>query len=61
MNLEQFLDLKSNISPEDAQSLNNDLAKRSAIEIPVSHRTKVLDYLIDALNMNSVRHEISPN
>ena len=62
MNLEQFLALKNecDISPEDAQSLNNDLAKRSAIEVPVTHRTQVSDYLIAALNMNSVKHEISP-
>lgn len=62
MNLEQFLALKNecDISPEDAQSLNNDLAKRSVIEIPVRDRTQVLDYLIASLNMNSVKHDISP-
>lgn len=61
MNLEKFLSLdgEHNISPEDAQSLNEDLARISSLDIPVSHRDQVVDYLINALNMDSVKHEIS--
>ena len=62
MSLEKFLSLdgEHSISPDEVKLLNEDLARISAQDVPVSHRAKVADYLISALNMNSVRHEITP-
>ena len=62
MNLEKLLSLdgEHNISAEEAQSLNEDLAKISAIDIPIIHRVQIVDYLINALNANSVENEIRP-
>lgn len=63
MNLEQFLALDEEhvIGSNDAQSLNNDLATISAEYIPTSRRARVADYLVAALNMNSVAQEIRAN
>lgn len=62
MNLAQFLKFDDNdkheISRDEAQSLNKDLATKTLSVIPESRRSRVLDYLITALNMNSVEHDI---
>ena len=42
------------ISPEDAQELNRNLSGLSASDIPLEKVDQVLDYLILALNMDSV-------
>ncbi len=62
MNLKTFLSLNGEyfISTEEAQSLNEDLATISALDIPNGDRARVADYLISALNLHSVRREISP-
>jgi ethanolamine utilization microcompartment shell protein EutS len=60
MNLEEFIKLEEehDISPDDAQSLNKDLATKSISDIPEGHRARVEGYLTVALNMNSVEHDI---
>ena len=60
MNLTQFLalDEEHDISPEQAQLLNRDLATKSVSSIPESGRRRVLEYLVTALNLNSVEHDI---
>jgi hypothetical protein len=59
MNLEQFiaLDEGHTISSQDAQSLNDCLARTSAESIPTDQRGRVADYLATALNMESVSQE----
>jgi hypothetical protein len=59
MNLEEFiaLDEEHTISPSDAQSLNDCLARISAESIPTGYRGRVADYLATALNMKSVSQE----
>jgi hypothetical protein len=60
--LEKFLyqEVDEDISPAAAQSLNEELARISFKSIPIDRRAFVADYLATALNMNSVRQEISP-
>ena len=62
MNLERFLSLNGehSFSPEEAQSLNENLAKISVQDISIDHRAQVADYLIMSFNMNSVDRDISP-
>jgi hypothetical protein len=59
MNLEEFiaLDEEHSISSQDAQSLNDCLARTSAESIPTDQRGRVADYLATALNMKSVSQE----
>lgn len=56
MRVSQFLDLEGEfeISPKDAQELNQNFSDISAINIPREKVDHVLDYLIVALNMDSV-------
>jgi hypothetical protein len=54
------LDQDHTLTAEDAYSLNDDLALRDAAEIPKTHRKIIADYLICALNMNSVELAIVP-
>ena len=59
MNLTQFLELDDDdISPENAQLLNMDLATKSVSSIPESRCPRVLEYLVTALNVNSVEPDI---
>lgn len=62
MRLQEFLSLGADeaISPAEAQLLNEELSKISAVDIPVNKRTEVSDYLNIALRLNSVRAEIIP-
>lgn len=61
MTLEEFFSNKTDgeISATEAQSLNEELAKISFNDIPLDCRAHVADYLTVALNMQSVRKEIS--
>lgn len=61
MTLEEFFSNKTDgeISATEAQSLNEKLAKISLNDIPRDCRALVADYLTVALNMQSVRKEIS--
>ena len=56
MTLDQFLSLAEThtISADEAQRLNLSLSKASLEDIPEQQRGMVLDYLIAALNMQSV-------
>lgn len=56
MRISEFLALEGEfeISPEDAQGLNRNLSDLSASDIPLEKVDQVLDYLIVALNMDSV-------
>lgn len=60
MTLDQLLSLAEahTISPDEAQSLNMCLSKASVDDIPEQQRGVVLDYLVVALNMNSVEPQI---
>ncbi|MAM00284.1 MAG: hypothetical protein CL583_17735 [Alteromonadaceae bacterium] len=62
MTLDQFLsgDLHT-ISFDEAQSLNLSLSKASLEDIPEQQRGMILDYLIVALNMQSVDPQIAPS
>ena len=62
MTLEEFFTNKTDgdISATEAQSLNEELSKISLNDIPHDCRALVADYLTVALNMQSVRKEISP-
>ena len=62
MTLDQFLSEESHtISFDEAQSLNLSLSKASLEDIPEQQRGMVLDYLIVALNMQSVDPQIAPS
>jgi hypothetical protein len=56
MNLSEFLALEGefHITPEEAQKLNESLSRISADSLLETDKSRVLDYLIVALNMNSV-------
>lgn len=56
MKISKFLALEGEfqISSEDAQKLNQNLSEVSATDIPKEKIDHVLDYLIAALNMESV-------
>ncbi len=49
------------ISHEQARDLNNKLANIKYEDIPLGSRAHVTDYLITALNMESVDIDISPS
>lgn len=60
MNLDTFLSLpqEHKLSFEDCQSLNKDLALKSFDNIPITSRSLVNEYLVNALNIDSVESEI---
>jgi hypothetical protein len=60
MRVSEFLALEGEfeISSKDAQGLNRNLSDLSASDIPREKVDHVLDYLIVALNMDSVEMEI---
>ena len=60
MRISEFLALEGEfeISPEDAQGLNRNLSDLSASDIPLEKVDQVLDYLIVALNMDSIDTKI---
>ena len=60
MTLNEFLNLEAThqLSPSQAQFLDGELSSVDVNDIPVRHRSRVLDYLVTALNMNSVSIEI---
>ncbi|WP_148226721.1 hypothetical protein [Ferrimonas balearica] len=60
MNLEQFLALpeEHEISADSVQKLNQDLATKTMIDIPVEKRPLVNEYLVHVLSMNSVEPDI---
>ena len=62
MLLNDFFQLPNNhtLSPEEAHRLNKELATTSATEIPDEHRDRVRDYLLAALNFNSVSADSQP-
>jgi hypothetical protein len=62
MKLEQFLSMQVNqeMSYEDAQILNEDLATKVISNIPEKDRSLVADYLVTALNMHSVKSDLIP-
>ena len=63
MNLKKFLalDEEHTIASHEVQSFNSDLASTPAENIPNSHRVRVADYLVAALNMKSVDDDIRTN
>lgn len=63
MNLKEFLalDEEHTIASHETQSLNSDLASTLAENIPNSRRARVADYLVTALNMESVDDDVRPN
>lgn len=56
MTLTDFLRLDEthNLSPDDVQNLNESLAKASLSEIPPNHQQRLLDYLVNVLNIGAV-------
>lgn len=56
MTLHEFIKFDGNYTMkwEEAAELNADLAKKSASDIPIENRQKVMSYLTVSLNMNSV-------
>lgn len=62
MNLDTLFDLKDDdvVSHEKAQLLNECLARISCQDILPQHREKISDYLVMALNMDSVQLNLRP-
>ncbi|MBY3517218.1 hypothetical protein HFN76_34450 [Rhizobium laguerreae] len=60
MKLQDFLSLKDGgyISPNDAAALNRELAAKKLSEIAPGDRQNVLDYLLKAMEVNSVEYDI---
>ncbi|NEJ94346.1 hypothetical protein [Rhizobium ruizarguesonis] len=60
MKLQDFFALGDSgvITPDDAATLNRDLAGKSLSNIPSEHRQNVLDYLLKAMQFDSVDHDI---
>lgn len=60
MNLNDFLSLDYDhiILSSEARSLNEWFAKISPKDIPLEDRKRVVDYLVEALNMKSVEYAI---
>ena len=60
MNLEQFLALpqKHDVTFDSAQKLNQDLSTKTLSDIPLEKRALVNEYLVNALNMDSVDNGI---
>ncbi|TBF26478.1 hypothetical protein ELG88_29405 (plasmid) [Rhizobium leguminosarum] len=63
MRLLDFLNLSEGgyISPKDAADLNRELATKSLSDIAPDHRQNVLDYLLKAMEFDSVDHNIRGN
>lgn len=60
MKLQDFLSLEDDgyISPDQAAALNRDLAAKTSSDIAPDDRQNVLDYLLRAMEVNSVDHDI---
>ena len=63
MKLEEFLGLDEGgyISPDEAAELNRDLAATKLCDIASADRQNVLDYLLKAMEFDSVEHDIRGN
>lgn len=63
MRLEEFLGLDEGgyISPDQAAELNRDLAATKLSDIASADRQNVLDYLLKAMEFDSVEHNIRGN
>ena len=60
MSLDEEHKLSPDLSPDDVQALNAYLAVRSLSEIPEEYRLRVADYIVVALNMESVVPQLIP-
>ncbi|TBC02110.1 hypothetical protein [Rhizobium ruizarguesonis] len=60
MKLQDFLSLEDGgyISPDQAAALNRDLSAKTLSDIAPDDRQNVLDYLLRAMEVNSVDHDI---
>lgn len=60
MTMQDFLSLEDGgyISPDQAAALNRDLAAKSLSDIAPDDRQNVLDYLLNAMAINSVEYDI---
>jgi len=60
MKLEQFLNLDEThtLSSEEVQALNYNLSIVKLKNIPIKHRSRVLDYIVNALNFHAVSPDI---
>jgi hypothetical protein len=60
MKLQDFLSLEDGgyISPDQAAALNRDLAAKTSSDIAPDDRQNVLDYLLRAMEVNSVDYDI---
>lgn len=60
MKMQDFLSLEDGgyISPDQAAALNRDLAAKSLSDIAPDDRQNVLDYLLNAMAINSVEYDI---
>ncbi|MGV1768414.1 hypothetical protein [Rhizobium rhizogenes] len=60
MKLQDFLSLEDGgyISPDQAAALNRDLSAKTLSDIAPDERQNVLDYLLRAMEVNSVDHDI---
>ena len=60
MTMQDFLSLEDGgyISPDQAAALNRDLAGKALSDIAPDDRQNVLDYLLNAMAINSVEYDI---
>ena len=60
MKMQDFLSLEDGgyISPDQAAALNRDLAAKALSDIAPDDRQSVLDYLLNAMAINSVEYDI---
>ncbi|NTJ35865.1 hypothetical protein G6K86_30075 [Agrobacterium rhizogenes] len=60
MKLQDFVSLEDGgyISPNQAAALNRDLSAKTLSDIAPDDRQNVLDYLLRAMEVNSVDHDI---
>ncbi|TRA94418.1 MULTISPECIES: hypothetical protein [Rhizobium/Agrobacterium group] len=60
MKLQDFLSVEDGgyISPDQAAALNRDLSAKTLSDIAPDDRQNVLDYLLRAMEVNSVDHDI---
>lgn len=60
MKMQDFLSLEEGgyISPDQAAALNRDLAAKALSDIAPDDRQNVLDYLLNAMAINSVEYDI---
>lgn len=60
MNIEQFVSMDNDetMSSQQANQLNTELSKLSAKDLPASYHGAIIDYLVTALNINSVDQEL---